>query len=658
MIRQLAAISLMLFSAALFAEMPSRTAREDYLNGLAALERYDDYAAAEYFRYAIGKNPQYFEPHYGLARLLFFMERYEEALASVETAEKLNRESVDLMTLKGRIFVGLGRFDDARALFQSALQKESFNIEARLGLADLAVVAGTYDTALKTYESILKMVPEDKRALLSMIVIYDSIGDSDRAREYIEKCLSIFPNDLNVRLIAARHYRRNGDNQTAELHARIALDLKKDFEKAACFLATLYLDEGRTEEAENVLLPFLDYRCDLFRIYYLLGETNRKKNDYRKAADFYAQALELRYGDEVVRIARENLILSEDSLADLAPAEANRHFDDAETWFSRHYDRDARTEILRGLKLQPESIDGLKLLGRTYKLNRMYDHYTDLLQRLTEMYPEDSDLKDEWEIYDNRAQSRTAAEWKIDPLSVVRNRFPLALYIQRTPAAEQLFHYGLDEHLLRYYESFLTSDTDFFEIPDSAVVESFSQAFERAQKAGAASFLILTVRETDRSIQLDGELCFAATGLQADRFRITKTGNYRFVKSAEALSSYLTEIKPVSGSVIRYEFDKILINLGKADGLRPGDRLHIVRQGYLMFGKQRLDLLYRDSSVLGSAVVLRVEDLISECRVEKRFFYDFINEQDHVILTNKNTPPPQNDEQTVSEIYKEILKFD
>ena len=159
MIRQLAAISLMLFSAALFAEMPSRTAREDYLNGLAALERYDDYAAAEYFRYAIGKNPQYFEPHYGLARLLFFMERYEEALASVETAEKLNKESVDLMTLKGRIFVGLGRFDDARALFQSALQKESFNIEARLGLADLAVVAGTYDTALKTYESILKMVP-------------------------------------------------------------------------------------------------------------------------------------------------------------------------------------------------------------------------------------------------------------------------------------------------------------------------------------------------------------------------------------------------------------------------------------------------------------------------------------------------------------------
>ena len=180
--------------------------------------------------------------------------------------------------------------------------------------------------------------------------------------------------------------------------------------------------------------------------------------------------MELRYGDEVVRIARENLILSEDSLADLASAEANRHFDDAETWFSRHYDRDARTEILRGLKLQPESIDGLKLLGRTYKLNRMYDHYTDLLQRLTEMYPEDSDLKDEWEIYDNRAQSRTAAEWKIDPLSVVRNRFPLALYIRRTPAAEQLFHYGLDEHLLRYYESFLTSDTDFFEIPDSAVV--------------------------------------------------------------------------------------------------------------------------------------------------------------------------------------------
>ena len=94
------------------------------------------------------------------------------------------------------------------------------------------------------------------------------------------------------------------------------------------------------------------------------------------------------------------------------------------------------------------------------------------------------------------------------------------------------------------------------------------------------------------------------------------------------------------------------------DGLKEGDRLNIVRRGYLTPGKNRLDLIYRDSSVLGSAVVLRTDDLISECRVEKRFFYDFINEQDHVILIEQNAPSPQYDEQTAHDIYKEILKFD
>ena len=146
--------------------------------------------------------------------------------------------------------------------------------------------------------------------------------------------------------------------------------------------------------------------------------------------------------------------------------------------------------------------------------------------------------------------------------------------------------------------------------------------------------------------------------MRADKFRIVKIGNHRFVQSAQALSSYLVASKPVSGAVLRYEFDRILINLGKADGLKEGDRLNIVRRGYLTPGKNRLDLIYRDSSVLGSAVVLRTDDLISECRVEKRFFYDFINEQDHVILIEQNAPSPQYDEQTAHDIYKEILKFD
>lgn len=647
---------LIFISVVVFAGPPSRTAREDYLKGLEALERYDDYTAAEYFHYAIEKNPYYFEPHFGLARLLFLMGQYEQALEFAEAAEKLNGNNVDLLTLKGRILVGLGRFDEAKTLFENVLRQQSFNIDARLGLADLSVVAGTYDTALKSYESILKMVPNDKRALLSMIVIYDSLGSETQARNYIDKCLSVFPNDINVRLITARHYRRTGDAAAAELHARIALDLKKDFSDAALFLAGLYLDENRVDDAEDVLLPFLDYRCDLFPIYCFLGEVYRKKQDYRKAVNFYRQALNLRYGDEVVRIAYENLILSDETLSDLASEAAEWHFSNAEEYFRRNFDKQGKMEALRGLRLCPDSPVGLKLLGKSYKINRLDAHYAELLKRLTKIEPDNISLKDESEIYSNRLNGQVAAVWKIDQFSVTRTRFPLAVYILRKQ--EGVYHYGLQEHLLSYYESFLVSNNDFFEIIDAATVGSFSEAFERAKRSGASSFLLLDVTENDRSIQIDGELYFAATGLRADTFRITKIGNYRFANSAEALSDYLAATKPVAGSVIRYEFGRILINLGKLDGVKPGDRFHIIRQGYLIPGKQGLDLLYRDSAVLGAVVVERVDDCVSECKVEKRFFYDFINEQDHVILIDKETPLPENNEQIARDIYKEILKFD
>lgn len=649
-------VCLIFISVAVFAGPPSRTAREDYLKGLAALERYDDYTASEYFHYAIEKNPYYFEPHFGLARLLFLMGQYEQALEFAERAGKLNGNNADLLTLKGRILVGLGRFDEARTIFEDVLRRQSFNVDARLGLADLSVVAGTYDTALKSYESILKMVPNDKRALLSMIVIYDSLGSETQARNYIDKCLSVFPNDINVRLITARHYRRTGNTAEAELHARIALDLKKDFSDAALFLAGLYLDENRVDDAEKVLLPFLDYRCDLFPIYCYLGEVYRKKPDYRQAADFYRQALNLRYGDEVIRIAYENLILSDGTLSDLAPEAAEWHFSNAKEYFRRNFDKQGRMETLRGLRLSPDNPDGLKLLGKSYKMNRLDGHYFELLKKLTKAEPDNLSLKDESEIYSNRLSGQVSFDWKIDQFSVTRTRFPLAVYISKKP--ESVFHYGLQEHLLSYYESFLVSDNDFFEIIDAATVDSFSEAFERAKRSGALSFLLLDVTENDRSIQIDGEIYFADTGLRADSFRIAKIGNYRFANSAEALSAYLAAAKPVTGSVVRYEFDRILINLGKLDGIKPGDRLHIIRQGYLNPGKNGLDLLYRDSAVLGAVVVERVDDCVSECKVEKRFFYDFINEQDHVILIDNETPLPENNDQIAREIYKEILKFD
>lgn len=647
---------LIFISVAVFAGPPSRTAREDYLKGLEALERYDDYTASEYFHYAIEKNPYYFEPHFGLAKLLFLMGQYEQALEFAETAGKLNGSHVDLMTLKGRILVGLGRFDEARGIFEEVLRRQSFNVDARLGLADLSVVAGTYDTALKSYESILKMVPNDKRALLSMIVIYDSLGSEAQARNYIDKCLSVFPNDINVRLITAKHYRRTGNAATAELHARIALDLKKDFSDAALFLAGLYLDENRVDDAEKVLLPFLDYRCDMFPIYYFLGEVYRKKPDYRRAADFYRQALNLRYGDEVVRIAYENLILSDETLSDLAPEAADWHFSNAEEYFRRNFDKQGRMEALRGLRLLPDSPQGLKLLGKSYKINRLDAHYAELLKKLTKAEPDNLSLQDEAEIYGNRLNGHVAADWKIDQFSVVRTRFPLAVYISKK--TDNLFHYGLADHLLSYYESFLVSDTDFFEMIDTATVNSFSEAFGRAKRSGASSFLMLDISENDRSIQIDGELYFASTGLRADSFRITKIGNYRFANSAEALSAYLASSKPVTGTIIRYEFGRVLINLGKLDGIKPGDRFHIIRQGYLTPGKKGLDLLYRDSSVLGSVSVERVDDCVAECKVEKRFFYDFINEQDHVILIDQETPLPEDNGGIARDIYKEILKFD
>ncbi|HUI69859.1 MAG TPA: tetratricopeptide repeat protein, partial [Spirochaetia bacterium] len=129
----------------------AQDARAAYEDGLRAQNTEDYELAVEKFKEALVANPAYVEPMVGLAQSFLTMGEYDEAYKYVAMARVNDRNNRDLAVLEGRIKIGQGDTATARSLFNSVLQDQPNNSEARMGLAEADIADGRMRTALAAY---------------------------------------------------------------------------------------------------------------------------------------------------------------------------------------------------------------------------------------------------------------------------------------------------------------------------------------------------------------------------------------------------------------------------------------------------------------------------------------------------------------------------
>jgi len=92
--------------------------------GQAYLEEKNWPEAASWYRTCLARNEAWSAPYLGLADALEGQGRLEEALAQLENALQKVKDDASLSLALGRRYVKVGRFTDARARFEAALQKD------------------------------------------------------------------------------------------------------------------------------------------------------------------------------------------------------------------------------------------------------------------------------------------------------------------------------------------------------------------------------------------------------------------------------------------------------------------------------------------------------------------------------------------------------
>ncbi len=76
------------------------------------------YSAIEKYKAVLEINPDYIHSVKGLADAYYYLGEYEEAYKQVILARKYDKNSIDLLSLEGRILLGKGEIKEAEEIFK------------------------------------------------------------------------------------------------------------------------------------------------------------------------------------------------------------------------------------------------------------------------------------------------------------------------------------------------------------------------------------------------------------------------------------------------------------------------------------------------------------------------------------------------------------
>jgi tetratricopeptide (TPR) repeat protein len=214
----------------------------------------------------------------------------------------------------------------AIASYKKALEIDPDSVVAKERLAEIYAESRHTRDAVIEAQDVLKADPNnvDAHRLLARIYVraLGDMGAGDVQQENIEKAVAEFqailkidPTDTYSGLWLARLYRFENRHTEAEQVLRGLIQREPDNGPALEQLSQLLIDEGRSQEAIDLLTRTAGDSASP-DIYDLLGDAYTQSKDYPKAEDAYRKAIELDPDDPGHRHGLAQALLSENKYAE------------------------------------------------------------------------------------------------------------------------------------------------------------------------------------------------------------------------------------------------------------------------------------------------------------------------------------------------------
>lgn len=187
-----------------------------------------DYREAEApFAKACELNPRLTDACYYQGRALYMLNRFEDALAPLERALRVDAVRGRAETAIAESLEALGRAAEAEKRFRAAIARRDEAAErARTAYARFLIRAGRTGDALLPLKEALTGNPDSAEALFQMGRALQQLDRIEEALPHLERAIALEPGRAPAHLLLARVYRRLGRTADAERAEKSAIALQ------------------------------------------------------------------------------------------------------------------------------------------------------------------------------------------------------------------------------------------------------------------------------------------------------------------------------------------------------------------------------------------------------------------------------------------------
>lgn len=631
----------------------SGSALDLFKRGLELQNQKNYYGAIEAYREALIVNDRYGDAWYNLAMCTYFLGEYDLAYQYSCEAEKYARDLCKIKNLEGLSLLSLGKFTEAKSVFDEILKKYPNDLESRFGLAQISLYEGSLSAAEKKYLDALKRDQTSRKALLSLALISAEQGNDAAAERYINLALSYHSGEAEVHYLAAYLSAKKGDLDTAERRAKSAVQLKGDYDNAYELLAEILYRQERYDEVTDLCDFIIGRNRNNYSAWYLKGLSEQRSGEIEKAISDFTTGLSINPQDEVMRFALEELVSNYVSIEDKRRAGwASYHLLKAREYGTGYNGPAQRYEYQKALSVDPLNISARQSFADLLNRDGLYELYLSQLYFIKEnetygisTAPQTSENspkviktsqqiknEDTIEALESMMTNTLSKKWNVEPFYLDKTRWQIGIYYIKNSI--DLYHADVEQIISFAASSMFNGVSSTSVVVKSDAVTGFAQAYRNARENNLDYFIIMNVDETDRSIKIDSEIFSARTGTKTLDFHIYRTGNDRVSNALRRFRSSVLDILPIRGKIIAKSGSSLLLDLGKSDGVVPGSKFDVVKKGTIKTQDTGVGIMYKQNDILGIITVDVSDEEISEGQFQKKGYYDSLNLGDEIVLVS------------------------
>jgi len=161
------------------------------------------------------------------------------AAATLERYRSTHSSSVEVDYNLARIYVDMGRSEEARKLLEGALEEAPDSREIRQLLAEVLEEAGEADKAVEVFRPVTDSNPGNPYGQYRLGTLLNAAGEFKEAQEHLQTALQADPGNVRVLLALGQSLLGTGDNRQAEDIYRRALDRDASSLEARFFLGRI-----------------------------------------------------------------------------------------------------------------------------------------------------------------------------------------------------------------------------------------------------------------------------------------------------------------------------------------------------------------------------------------------------------------------------------